>query len=98
MELELGNLENLQVDLVVNALRGLLGGGGGEIPEGMCTCRVCLVDIVALALNSLPPRYVADRYYKFPETQEGSSRAKEMARRAVKMAVRRVARRPHHDR
>lgn len=99
MDLDLGNLENLQVDLVVWALEGALGGGDPEVvPEGLCTCRQCLVDIVALALNSLPPRYVADKYYKFPEPPEGAERAKEMAARAVRMALRKVSRRPHHDR
>jgi len=99
LDLELGNMENLQEDLVVKALEGVLDGSeGGELLEGVCTCRICLVDIVALALNSLPPRYVADKYYKFPEPQEGAERQKDMARRAVRMALRKVSRRPHHDR
>ncbi len=98
MDLDLGNLENLQVDLVVQALEAALGGAGGPIPSDLCTCRLCLVDVVALALNSLPPRYVADKYYKFPEAQEGLEKARKTAERAVRMALRRVARRPHHDR
>ena len=97
LDLELANLENLQLDLVVDALKAALATPA-DLPEGFCNCRVCLVDIVALALNSLPPRYVADRYYKFPESEEGSERKNDMARRAVSMALRRVSRRPHHDR
>lgn len=98
MELDLGNLENLQVDLVRKAVEEALAGVGGPLPEGLCTCRPCVIDIVAVALNSLPPRYVADRYYRFPESTVGEERASEMARRAVRMAIRRVSRRPHHDR
>lgn len=99
MDLELGNLENLQVGLVKQSLEEVLRGEGEfELPEGFCTCRSCVVDVVAVALNSLPPRYVADKYSKFPDSPEGEDRALEIARRAVTMAVKRVGRRPKHDR
>ena len=99
MELDVGNLENLQVELVKQSLEEVVRGDGEvSLPEGFCTCRFCLVDVVAVALNSLPPRYVADKYSKFPDSPAGEDRALETARRAVALAVKRVARRPKHDR
>jgi hypothetical protein len=98
LDLELGNLENLQVNLVRQALEEILAEPQLRLTEKLCTCRFCLVDVVAVALNSLPPRYVADRYYKFPDSPEGEGRSYHTARRAVEMAIRRVTRRPHHDR
>lgn len=98
MEIDLGNLENLQEELVVRALEIALQDNREDSPEAFCACKGCVVDIVALALNSLPPRYVADKYYKFPETPEGAAKAQETAERALRMAIRKVARRPHHDR
>lgn len=98
MDLDLGNLENLQENLVRQALQEILEDPQQPVTDRLCTCRFCLVDVIAVALNSLPPRYVADKYYKFPDSPEGEGRSLEMVRRAVLMAIRRVIRRPHHDR
>lgn len=98
MDLDLGNLENLQVDRVRRALEEILAEPDEVLTEKLCTCRFCLVDVIAVALNTLPPRYVADKYYKFPDSPEGEGRITDLARRAVRLAIRRVIRRPHHDR
>jgi competence protein ComFB len=98
VDLDLGHLENLQVDLVRQALKETLSDVESPVSEKLCTCRFCLVDVIAVALNSLPPRYVADKYYKFPEEKDGEGRALSIARRAVTLAIHKVIRRPHHDR
>ena len=77
------------------------GRGGGRLwtqQVDAAADEVPDADIVALALNSLPPRYVADKYYKFPDDPARAERSKDTAIRAVRMAVRKVSRRPHHDR
>lgn len=45
-------LHNLMEDSVLHAATELMS------KENMCTCEQCRLDIAAIALNSLPPRYV----------------------------------------
>lgn len=45
-------LHNLMEDSVLHAAAELMS------KENMCTCEQCRLDIAAIALNSLPPRYV----------------------------------------
>ncbi len=45
-------LHNLMEDSVLQAATELM------TKEDMCTCEQCRLDIAAIALNSLPPRYV----------------------------------------
>lgn len=96
--MELGNLENLQESFVERALEEIFRGSDPALLQGFCGCMGCRIDVVALALNSLPPKYVADKYYKFPEGPGGNQEQYERARRAVVLAIRRVKRRPHCER
>jgi competence protein ComFB len=89
------NLENLQEEEVLTVLRRLAEEESTRRPD-LCTCDRCLVDMAAVALNSLPPRYVADRFNKFPETADELARRGELVDRAVRMAINAVSRRPHH--
>lgn len=43
---------NLMEDIVRRHVDAILGGDGG------CCCPVCRADVMAYALNHLPPRYV----------------------------------------
>jgi competence protein ComFB len=89
----LENLENLQEDAVLVTLKRQLN----EVPRPrVCPCPKCYVDMVALALNALPPRYVADRFNKFGDTVADEAAAKEQVEGAVRLAINKVAGRPHH--
>lgn len=44
---------NLMEDIVLRHVDAVLEGDGG------CRCPVCRADVIAYALNHLPPRYVA---------------------------------------
>ena len=96
--MDLGNLENLQESYVRRSIDEILSGGHEALMDGFCICHGCMIDVFALALNSLPPKYVADKYYKFPVGTEGNDPAFERARRAVVFAIRKVKRRPHCER
>lgn len=43
---------NLMVEVVLNAVDEVIK------KESMCKCEQCKLDVAAIALNSLPPRYV----------------------------------------
>ncbi len=45
-------LKNYMEDIVFSALESVLN----DIQ--MCTCQLCKMDVAAIALNSLPPKYV----------------------------------------
>lgn len=88
-------LENLLEEPVLDTLRRRLPQVALTRP-GLCMCERCVTDMAALALNALPPRYVADRYNKFPEDDVDEGRDRELVRRAVDTAIERVAGRRHH--
>ena len=68
-----------------------------EFSDGkVCTCHDCIVDIAAIALNVLPPQYVADRFYKFPEPPGVAKKKRTRVEEAVRRAIRKVANHPHH--
>jgi len=89
------NLENLQEVAVFEELPRLVDQEQNR-GRTFCTCQVCLVDIAAIALNSLPPRYVADRFNKFGDSETELARHKQEVVKAIHMAIHRVASRPHH--
>jgi competence protein ComFB len=55
-------LQNLMEDTVLRAVEDLMK------KQNMCTCEQCRLDVGAIALNNLPPRYVV--------TPKGASYAK----------------------
>ncbi|MBI4863250.1 MAG: late competence development ComFB family protein [Candidatus Riflebacteria bacterium] len=89
------NLENLQEGAVYETLGQILDE---EAKRGLiiCRCPACLVDIAAVALNSLPPRYVADRFNKFPPENGEIDRHRDQVIQALRLAIRTVSSRPHH--
>ena len=64
----------------------------------VCTCETCITDIIVVALNRLPPHYVADATtYSFfsPSAGEGEpEQAKVQA--AVRYAIEKVSHHPRH--
>lgn len=45
-------LKNFMEELVLDRMKGILAD------VDMCTCEKCLMDVAAIALNNLPPKYV----------------------------------------
>jgi len=92
----IGNLENLQEEAVMKAIREMLDIDAEFAGGKVCTCHDCIVDIAAIALNHLPPQYVADRFYKFPDSPKLSEERLSQVSVAVRDAIRKVAKNPHH--
>jgi competence protein ComFB len=65
----------------------------GMIP---CQCRECSLDIIALALNSLPPRYTVSLMQKFYETADAERAFRAEIQAAVDRALEKVRKQPHH--
>ena len=66
---------------------------GGKLP---CTCRECTLDLIALSLNALPPRYTVSLLRKYYETEDEERAFLSEVRAAVDRAVAKVQRQPHH--
>ena len=62
----------------------------------VCQCRECMLDMIALALNSLPPRYSVSLMQKFYDTPEKERVFRDEIKAAVGRAVEKVRRSPHH--
>ncbi|HWR43646.1 late competence development ComFB family protein [Sporomusa sp.] len=86
-------LKNFMEDLVWQRLDEVLAGH-----RNVCKCEKCRYDVVALALNFLPPRYVV--------TSQGETftRVKSLEQQfnvdiltAISHAVQIVSSRPHHE-
>ncbi len=60
--------------------------------EDVCWCSLCETDVVALALNQLPPRYCHEKNYGYVVSQGGA----EEVRGVVSRAVQKVSQRPKH--
>jgi len=92
------NLENLQEQIVIRAVRAVIEQEARQ-GRAVCGCRSCLVDIAAVALNSLPPWYVADSMntVAFGLRGEEYARRKTAAEEAIRKAIPIVAASPHHE-
>lgn len=64
--------------------------------DGLCDCQDCVIDMAALALNSLEPRYHASLLgTMYAHAAEAGSYA-ERVREAVAAAIRKVKENPSH--
>lgn len=61
-----------------------------------CKCERCYLDVVALALNNLLPKYIVSTERNALLTQDHQMRAD--AIKAIKSAMDLIAKRPHHHR
>ncbi len=68
--------------------------------EQACTCRRCKMDVMAIALNALPPQYVVSEEGRICGIckLQGLLPNKVEVYRAVLEAVQMVKQRPHHER
>ena len=83
---------NLMEDLVLQELDDVLASDGG------CQCPICRTDVIALALNSLPPHYVTTNTGRIAVKLSGyasQNRADIIA--AISAALKQVRRSPRHD-
>lgn len=66
--------------------------------EDVCTCDRCRLDIKALALNHLPPKYVVtDKGYVYTKVNELESQFKADVTVAVTNALKTVRKNPRHE-
>ncbi|MBN1518840.1 MAG: late competence development ComFB family protein [Spirochaetales bacterium] len=64
--------------------------------EGICECQDCVIDMAALALNSLRPLYHASLMGTFYAQAKAEGDYAEAVRKAVDDAIRRVKANPSH--
>lgn len=82
---------NLMEDVVLRYLDESMAAGGG------CTCELCKADVVAHALNHLPPRYIrTDAGRMMVEIQSYEVQGRADVLRALGQAVRLVQGHPRH--
>ncbi len=86
---DLENVYNLNEGAVVEAAERILADD-----DGACKCKMCLEDVFALALNNLPAKYIQS-YYSTHDIAEFLDH--KQVEKAVKTAVKQVAKSPHHD-
>ena len=88
----MGKLTNYNEKLVKEELEKILQGR-----QDVCKCRSCKLDIMAYALNQLPPRYVASEgghIHTMVNISTDQLKAQTIA--ALVNAIKAVARKPRH--
>ena len=87
---DLRNVCNVSEHLVLDAMREILG-----TDSSLCRCRLCVEDLYALSLNSLPAHYI--QCTSFPKFRASEDRlTPDDARKGVVRAAAVVRHRPHH--
>ena len=94
-----GELLNINVPYVLAALRAV-----ARDDDHLSQCRDCLIDVAAIALNSMPPRYCGGGFRSMPPgvrsighcEEEAEKRLREEAQQAVAKAISTVRSNPHH--
>lgn len=90
---DFNRIENMWIHLVLDAIASYIARGE------MCDCQDCVLDVTAIALNCLPPKYwIMGSFDAFspPELFLKDSANKSLAQEAVIKAIRLVERNPHH--
>ncbi len=94
-----GEMLNINVPYVLAALRVV-----ARDDDHLTQCRDCLIDVAAIALNSMPPRYYGGGFRSMPPgvrsidhcEAEAEEKLREDARKAVDTAMTVVKGNPHH--
>ena len=96
VENEYGALQNYMEDLVQRTLKVILKNIPGA--DNMCTCDQCKLDISAIALNALPPKYiVTSRGELYTKTSALQHQFDVDIITAITRAATIVGRNPRHD-
>ena len=86
-------LKNYMEDLVWQRVDEIIAGS-----KRACSCEKCRFDVVALALNSLPPRYVVtDQGETYTRVKGLEAQFNIDVLTAISNAIVVVNSRPHHD-
>ena len=82
---------NLMEDVVLQYVDGMMKADGG------CTCAVCRSDVIAYALNRLPPKYVvSDTGRMMVKLDSYASQFRADVTAALSDAIRQVRNNPRH--
>ena len=85
-------ITNYMEDIVKDALEGLLSD-----KDDICKCQKCKMDIIALALNRLPPKYVvSDRGIVYAKLQEVDIQFRTDVVRELAKAIAHITKNPQH--
>ena len=86
-------LKNYMEDAVAETLREILAKG-----KAVCSCQRCWLDMMALALNSLPPKYVVRKMgYVYAKSSELTTQFRVDILVAVMKAKELVGGMPRHE-
>jgi competence protein ComFB len=66
--------------------------------KGICTCRDCMLDVAAIALNNLQPNYRVFLMRPVHRDTEIVHNHLEKVEEAVRQAIALVKKKPHHER
>jgi len=87
-------LRNYMEEVVDSTLDEILAHHADDI----CTCERCRLDVMALALNHLPPKYVVtDMGYIYTRVNELESQFKADITVAVTNAIKIIRKNPRHE-
>ncbi|MBF0407669.1 MAG: late competence development ComFB family protein [Candidatus Riflebacteria bacterium] len=92
-EYDFSRLENMWVGLILEEIEKLLKSGEA------CDCEDCILDLAAISLNKLTPKYwVSGAFNAFTSPAEFSKNEKNKreAKKAVADALAMVRKNPHH--
>jgi len=90
---DFSNIENMWLRLVLDVIHTMI-----ENREA-CDCEDCVLDLTALALNILPPKYwVSGKYNEFspPDRFLQDPKNRKRAQEAVEKALGQIKKNPHH--
>ena len=83
---------NLMEDVVLQDVDAMMAADGG------CCCEVCRADVIAYALNHLPPRYVAsDKGRMLVKLDSCAAQFRTDVVAALTAAIRQVRANPRHN-
>ena len=86
-------LKNLMEDEVIYTINRLL-----KDVDDMCTCEKCKLDIAAIALNALPPKYVVTEIGElYGKVSNMNYQFDVDVTTEVTKAINKVKNSPHHD-
>ncbi len=84
-------VQNENLPIVIELLEKLIGDD-----ETICTCEHCILDIIAITLNNLPPRYRIGLIGKIDIDYKYDQEYRQLVLDSLHQAVMRVTENPHH--
>ncbi len=90
---DFSRLENMWLKLVLDVIQELIDN------KEICDCQDCILDVSALALNQLKPKYwVSGKFNAFtpPETFLNDPKNLNLAEEVIVQALKQVKTNPHH--